>query len=729
MELPDGDNWQKGNEESLSEITKCYCPNCGGNNGKTLMLPTKIPMFREIYILTLQCEDCNFQNSEVTFGGEIQPKGERLTLQITSKNDFDRQLIKSDSASLSIPSLEFEIPAQTQRGTISTLEGMILRAAENLEALQPERLRLGDVDNFHRCREVIHKLRVLVGHSSSSGSSSSSSSSSSGYKDCLEDIEDEENHNCIQKEDGQEIPLFATIEIILDDPAGNSFIENPLAPSPDPNLSSVKYIRTAKQDMALGLQPSKEAIQDGAIEDSNPKHKNKLNDGSSLAVVGKGQGGGGKQTKDNIDTIDMPKKEQSDMFIPSTLPLTSTSSNNTNNNTNNQLDNETNLGKKEALTFTTPCPSCNQEAETTMCVTDIPHFKEVIIMSLFCEQCGYKSNEVKGGGAIPKYGTKITIQINTVDDLGREVLKSDSAGVTIPEIDLVLDDGGLDGLYTTIEGLIHKMYERLGGANPFASGDAAYKHHSTNDGGTFSDPSPSSTKYQQFLQTLKNLGDGQILPFTLIINDPLGNSFVGPLPSEALRLALQAEREDSHQCYETYMDPGMIIEEFERTHDQNEILGLNDIKTENYAYNPEGSGLSTNYGTDQMVDVPDRLKRMDIRGPDHPHAAGKAPVEGDSTIMGPGSANYATPGLTQRGKQMIEKEKYQDKNEECHLLTPVDECDQPCHHHVDENFIPCDKFNGPKSSNDGKSMVFRMGKHGLGYYTDLVQTNNLKDHS
>ena len=36
-----------------------------------------------------------------------------------------------------------------------------------------------------------------------------------------------------------------------------------------------------------------------------------------------------------------------------------------------------------------------------MCVTDIPHFKEVIIMTLNCEECGYRSNEIKGGGAIP----------------------------------------------------------------------------------------------------------------------------------------------------------------------------------------------------------------------------------------------------------------------------------------------------------------------------------------
>jgi zinc finger protein len=92
----------------------------------------------------------------VNFGGEIQEKGERIEFRVTSVEDLNRQIIKSDSASLLIPALQFEIPPGTQRGTISTLEGVLQRAADTLEEQQPERLRLGDIDNFHRCRNVIN---------------------------------------------------------------------------------------------------------------------------------------------------------------------------------------------------------------------------------------------------------------------------------------------------------------------------------------------------------------------------------------------------------------------------------------------------------------------------------------------------------------------------------------------------------------------------------------------
>ncbi len=51
--------------------------------------------------------------------------------------------------------------------------------------------------------------------------------------------------------------------------------------------------------------------------------------------------------------------------------------------------------------------------------------------------------------------------------------------------------------------------------------------------------------------------------FTLIIDDPVGNSYIQNLNAPA-------------------DDPKLTAEEYERTWEQNENLGLNDMKTENY---------------------------------------------------------------------------------------------------------------------------------------------------
>jgi zinc finger protein len=70
-------------------------------------------------------------------------------------------------------------------------------------------------------------------------------------------------------------------------------------------------------------------------------------------------------------------------------------------------------------------------------VTDIPHFKEVIIMAFDCSFCGFRNSEVKGGGAVPTLGTQVKLVVTGPDDLKRDILKSDSAEVIIPELDLV----------------------------------------------------------------------------------------------------------------------------------------------------------------------------------------------------------------------------------------------------------------------------------------------------
>ena len=557
------------------------------------MLPTKVPSFREIIVMNLVCDDCGFRSSEVNFGGELQAQGQKLELTVVTPQDLNRQMVKSDSASLFIPKLEFEIPPSAQRGVVSTIEGVLQKAADNLEELQPERLRLGDVDNFHRCHAVIESLRQMSGNQSAE-----------------EETTDEDTQP------------FEPFQLILDDPAGNSFIENPLAPLNDPNLKVERYIRTPNQDMALGLQPSEQAIQDSKIDDSNPQHKNPVN----------------------------VSKDQHRMD-----PLTSSG-----------MGNSQHVGRQEVMVFPSTCPNCHAPTDTKMCVTDVPHFKEVIIMSMVCDSCGFKSNEIKGGGAIPKYGCKITVDLKTQDDLSREVLKSDTAGVAIPELELELSEGGLDGLYTTIEGLLEKMHERLLMANPFESGDSAVKQHISNDGGEFSSPSPSYQRYQSFLAKLKDMASGKVFPFTLVISDPLANSFVGPPGTDAASLARQAEEEGNNSCYDKYVDTGMEIEEYQRTEEQNESLGLNDIKTENYQESNDPKGY---YGTDQMEELPDRIRRVDLRGPDHPHEVGKAPVEGDTTVMGPKSLNYVVPSIGQRGKNTTVQGETLDKDDKAQTNT------------------------------------------------------------
>ena len=51
-------------------------------------------------------------------------------------------------------------------------------------------------------------------------------------------------------------------------------------------------------------------------------------------------------------------------------------------------------GHWQMMVMRTPCHACGKQGESRMCLTDIPYFKEVIIMSFVCDYCGFRTNEV-----------------------------------------------------------------------------------------------------------------------------------------------------------------------------------------------------------------------------------------------------------------------------------------------------------------------------------------------
>jgi len=66
--------------------------------------------------MSFECEHCGFSNNELQSGGQIQEKGIKIVLEIKDTSDLNRQIVKTDSTSVTIPSLEFEIPAYSQKG-------------------------------------------------------------------------------------------------------------------------------------------------------------------------------------------------------------------------------------------------------------------------------------------------------------------------------------------------------------------------------------------------------------------------------------------------------------------------------------------------------------------------------------------------------------------------------------------------------------------------------------
>ncbi|CAG8711030.1 14201_t:CDS:2 [Cetraspora pellucida] len=406
-----------------------YCMNCE-QNGITKLLLTRIPHWRDIVIMSFDCEHCGFSNNEVQFAGVIAEKGCEYTCEINNKDDLNRQLVKSESASIKLRELDLEIPATTKRGRLTTIEGVITSIIEDLSSGQPDR-KLNDEDIYNKIEAIINKLH--------------------GYLDNKENF-----------------------SISVDDPSGNSYIENLAAPNPDPKLHIQHYNRTREMNVALGL-----TIPDETCEARN---------------------------------------DDNDEVVP------------------------------EVMSFPANCSYCNAPSDTKMHIINIPHFKEVVIMSTTCDSCGYKSNEVKAGGPIAPKGKKITLKMEDIEDLSRDILKSETCSLLIPEIELELRSGTLGGRFTTVEGLLRQVHEELQDKVPFVSGDSVEDER--------------KVTFEKFLTKLNKVITGEALPIHLVLDDPLSNSYLQNL-------------------YAPDPDPNMQIEIYERSWEQNEFLGLNDIVVDN----------------------------------------------------------------------------------------------------------------------------------------------------
>ncbi|KAI0675476.1 zf-ZPR1-domain-containing protein [Trametes maxima] len=444
-------------EKPVQEI-ESLCMRCE-KQGVTRLLLTSIPYFREIIVMSFRCEHCGFSNNEVQSAGAIRPEAAVYTVRVLSREDLDRQIVKSNTCTVIIPQFELTIPPG--RGQLTTIEGLIRDIIIDLSADQPLR-RIQNPETYAKIEGIIAKCKDIVG-------------------DDEEDHADENTTGALQtpkRASEMDAPLIP-FTVRLDDPAGNSFIEF-VGSMADPKWNMRTYHRTREQNIELGLVAS---------------------DDSAEAKTDEKEG------------------EDEDEHL-------------TNQN-------------EEIYTFHGTCSSCGHPCDTLIKKVNIPYFKDVLIMSTNCDKCGYRDNEVKSGAAISEQGKRITLKVEDREDLSRDILKSESCGLSIPEIDLVLQAGTLGGRFTTLEGILDQVYEELS-EKLFASGDSR----------------GDSAAFETFLKKLKAVKNAEH-PFTLVLDDPLANSYLQNL-------------------YAPDPDPNMTIELYDRSWQQNEDLGLNDMKVEGY---------------------------------------------------------------------------------------------------------------------------------------------------
>lgn len=172
-------------------------------------------------------------------------EGAVYTVRVLSRDDLDRQIVKSNTCTVSIP--EFELTIPPGRGQLTTIEGLIRDIITDLSADQPLR-RIENSAAYEKIENILAQCREIVPG---------------------DDDDEERDKNATgpvetKKASKIAIPL-KPFTVRLDDPSGNSFVEF-VGSMADPKWNMRPYHRTREQNIELGLVASDEPAPESAKE-------------------------------------------------------------------------------------------------------------------------------------------------------------------------------------------------------------------------------------------------------------------------------------------------------------------------------------------------------------------------------------------------------------------------------------------------------------------------------
>lgn len=228
------------------------------------------------------------------------------------------------------------------------------------------------------------------------------------------------------------------------------------------------------------------------------------------------------------------------------------------------------------------CLECMAENAGEFCrfSATIPHFGCAEIVSYACDECGYAYRKVRTGLGFPSSdenavgesfssrGKVITLNVCDVEDLKREVVKSDSCTLIVPELELEVEER--DGAYTTVDGLVTGTAQRLRFVKCCSwEGGVGAEHIS---GSKFEDFFKRSSALVE--KALAAPRGSKTAVFTVVLKDPMGASFISP------REGRNADDEDIV----------LTIKEYDRTQQEDEDVGINSSN--------QGTGSNASHGNE-----------------------------------------------------------------------------------------------------------------------------------
>ena len=154
-----------------------------------------------------------------------------------------------------------------------------------------------------------------------------------------------------------------------------------------------------------------------------------------------------------------------------------------------------------------PCPVCAAPGlQMRSMALDIPYFGDALQTTILCEGCGFRHADV----LLTNEGepTRHALRVNDARDLSARVIRSSSCTVRVPELRAVMEPGPRsEAFISNAEGVLHRFRDIF----EFLARNGNTK--------------PRREAAGESLDNISRMIGGQV-PFTVVLEDPFGNSAI-----------------------------------------------------------------------------------------------------------------------------------------------------------------------------------------------------------
>lgn len=151
---------EKGQAEGPEVIENQKCPMCFKDTLTLMEHDTEVPFFGPVLVFSMDCSSCNYHKADVECAEQHEPS--RYTILVETEKDLNVRVIKSSTATVKIPRVMSIEPGAASNGYVTNVEGVLNRVKVQLEKTRD---LSEDEEDRKKAKNLLKKVQAaLWGH-------------------------------------------------------------------------------------------------------------------------------------------------------------------------------------------------------------------------------------------------------------------------------------------------------------------------------------------------------------------------------------------------------------------------------------------------------------------------------------------------------------------------------------------------------------------------------------